>query len=214
MARIDDFILARDLSRRELAEKDINSVAIYSGAVLNINSEDNSKSLLISFLNRDVIVSWPEMGFSHNDSGDEVPIQQQVLLLHYMNGVCNYGAQGGSGEWVSFQDLPDGRFYMGAFLKRAKEPLVRTFGLNPAKMVEAAAKIYNATPMEYGDFSVVIKALPMVSVVLVLWQGDDEFPAEGNILFDRGITGILSAEDIAWLAGAVVYPLVAMAGIK
>jgi Domain of unknown function (DUF3786) len=112
---------------------------------------------------------------------------------------------------VSFQDLPDGRFYMDAFLKRAKDPLLKTFGTNPKRLVELASKVYDATPMEYGDISVVIKALPLVPVVLMLWQGDDEFPPDGNILFDRGISGILSAEDTAWLAGALVYPLAALA---
>ena len=46
-------------------------------------------------------------------------------------------------------------------------------------------------------------------MLLILWKGDDEFPPEGSILFDRGINKILSAEDIAWLSGMVVYPLIA-----
>jgi hypothetical protein len=211
MARIDDFIQARALSRRELAEKDINSVVRCSGALSNHKGTDQIKSLSIRFLNRDVDISWPGMEFSCKGSEEEVPIQQQVLLLHYMNGSCNPGTGAKAGEWVSFQDVPDGRFYMDAFLKRAKDPLVGTFGTNPAKMAELASRMYDASPMEYGDFSVAVKALPMITVVLVLWQGDDEFPAEGNILFDGGISKLLSAEDIAWLAGMVVYPLVGMA---
>jgi hypothetical protein len=51
----------------------------------------------------------------------------------------------------------------------------------------------------------------MIPVVLVLWQGDEEFPPDGNILFDRSISKILPAEDIAWLAGMVVYPLAGIA---
>lgn len=211
MARIDDFIQARALSIKELAEKDVNSVARFSGSVLNHKGEGRLISLSIRFLNRDMIISWPDMEFSYNVSEDEVPIQQQVLLLHYLNGACNSRTVKNGGEWVSFQDLPEGRFYMDAFIKRAKDPLLRTFGTNPKKMAELATRIYNATPVDFGDFSAVVKALPMVPVVLVLWQGDDEFPPEGNILFDRSISNILPTEDIAWLAGMVVYPLVGMA---
>jgi hypothetical protein len=209
MARVDDFIQARALSKAELAEKDINSVLRFSGALPDYNGGGQLMSLSIRFLNRDVLVSWPDMNFSYPGTEQEVPIQQQVLLLHYLNGVSDPG-KGNAGEWVSFQDLPDGRFYMDAFLKRAKDPLLKTFGPIPKKVVELASRIYDASPMGYGDFSVLIKALPMVPVVLVLWEGDDEFPAEGNILCDRGVSGMLSAEDIAWLAGAVVYPLVGM----
>ena len=214
MSRIDDFIMARALSGNKLAEKDLNSVVRFSGAIPHHDGKGQLRSLSIKFLNRDVIISWPEMGFSYSGSDDEVPIQQQVLLLHYLNGACNAAAGGGKCEWISFQDLPEGRFYMDAFIKRAKDPLLRAFGTDPKKMAELASEIYNATPMEFGDYSVVVQALPMVQVVLVLWRGDEEFPAEGNILFDRGISGILPAEDIALLAGLVVYPLAGMAKDK
>jgi len=207
MARIDDFIQARALSKRELSEKDIASIARFSGAGII----ENGKTLLLKVLNRDIIITWPEMEFSYNGSNEEVPIQQQVLHLHYMNGVCNSKIEKNRGEWISFQDIPDGRFYMDAFIKRAKDPLLRTFGTNPKKMVELASSVYNASPLEFGDFSVAVNAFPMTPVALVLWQGDDEFPAEGNILFDGSISGILSAEDIALLAGMVVYPLIGMA---
>jgi len=210
MARIDDFIQARALSSEELAEKDINSVVKFSGAASTLDDSGQLRSLSLRFLDRDVVITWPGMEFSYNGSDDDVPIQQQVLLLHYLNGAYDAGVMERRGEWVSFQDLPEGRFYMGAFIKRAKDPLLRTFGTDPKKMAELASRIYDASPMNFGDFSVVVKALPMVPVVLVLWQGDDEFPPEGNILFEVGISRILSAEDIAWLAGMVVYPLVGM----
>jgi len=211
MARIDDFIQARALSKNELSEKDVDLISRCSGALLNRDDASQIKSFSFKFLNRDIVVSWPELEFSFNGSDEEIPIQQQVLLLHYLNGVCPSGLGGNTEKWVSFQDLPEGRFYMDAFIKRAKDPLLKTFGTSPKKMVEAASRLYNASPMDFGDFSVSVKALPMVPVVLVLWEGDDEFPAEANILFDGGISGMLSAEDIAWLAGMVVYPLIAMA---
>jgi hypothetical protein len=208
MARVDDFFQARELSKRELTKKDISSVALFSGSH---TGKDQPDSLSIRFLNRDITISWPDMEFAYHGSDNEVPIQDQVLLLHYLKGTIDSGSRENTGEWVSFQDLPDGRFYMDAFLRRAKDPLLKTFGANPKKMMELASRMYDASPMDYGDFSVIINALPLVPVVLVLWQGDDEFPPEGNILFDRGISNILSAEDTAWLAGAVVYPLVGMA---
>ena len=140
-----------------------------------------------------------------------MPVQQQVLILHYLQGSMTSQGMSATGEWISFQDVPDGRFYMGAFLKRAKDPLVKTFGPKPDRLTEVSSKAYNASPLDFGDFSVLVHAFPRVPVALVLWEGDDEFPPEGNILFDRSISHILSAEDIAWLAGMVIYPLTGMA---
>ena len=111
----------------------------------------------------------------------------------------------------AFQDIPDGRFYLDAFLKRAKVPLVGAFGTRPEKLIEVATKAYGAVPFDHGDCSVRVKALPLIDVALILWKGDEEFPPEGNVLFDKSISRILSAEDVAWLAGMIVYPLIGMA---
>ena len=65
-----------------------------------------------------------------------------------------------------------------------------------------------------GDAAYSFRILPRLPVAVLLWKGDEEFPPEGNILFDKNISNILSAEDIAWLAGMVVYPLVGMSSKK
>ncbi|MEE8541956.1 MAG: DUF3786 domain-containing protein, partial [Desulfobacterales bacterium] len=49
---------------------------------------------------------------------------------------------------------------------------------------------------------------PRVPVQLIVWEGDDEFPAAANILFDQTVGAILSPEDIAWLAGMIVYRMI------
>jgi hypothetical protein len=208
MPRIDDYRQALELGKQAISKKDPDLVSRLSGAHLHTGPQGNKK-ITLSFLNRGIIITWPDLGFSIKDSDDEVPIQQQILLLHYLEGAS--GSTKLSEEWIAFQDVPDGRFYLDAFLKRAKDPFVNTFGHNPKLLLDAATKIYGAIPYEHGDFSVVVKALPLVPVALILWKGDEEFPPAGNILFDRAISDILSAEDIAWLSGMVVYPLIGMA---
>ena len=64
---------------------------------------------------------------------------------------------------------------------------------------------------EEGDASLCFQAFPRVPVCLILWAEDDEFPPDGNLLFDASISKYLSAEDIAVLSGMVVYPLIGMA---
>jgi len=210
MARIDDYKQARALSKKEISEKDPEIIANLSGAMVKRDIH-GVIAISLKFLNRYMNISWPDIEFSYEDSDEEVSIQQQVLLLHYLNGACVSNGAAITGEWTSFQDVPDGRFYMDAFIKRAKERVLRTFGNNPKRMVELTTDVFGASLLDYGDFSVIVKALPLVPVALVLWEGDEEFQPEGNILFDKNISMILSAEDMAWLAGMVVYPLMGMA---
>lgn len=208
MARIDDYKAAAELARESLKEKDAESIAGLSGARLDANSEHGT-SITLTFLGKAMRISWPEIIFSFEASEEEVPVQQQVLVLHYLAGSTGPVTPG---DWISYQQVPDGRFYMDAFLKRAKDPMLTAFGNRPEALVKLASKMYKTRPLDYGDFSVVVQALPHVPVALILWKRDEEFPADGSILFDESISDILSAEDIAWLAGMTIYPLIGMVG--
>ena len=210
MPRIDDYKQALELGRKELADKHPDLLASSSGAVIERNKHEIS-AFCLNFLNREIIFSWPELDFAQRGSDAELPIQQQILLLHYLHGAWSSGGAGITGEWISFQEVPDGKFYLDAFHRRAKNPMVQVFGHNPELLVKLAGEIFGAEPSDQGDVSVLVKALPLVPVALIIWKGDEEFPPEGNILFDRNILKMLSAEDIAWLSGMVVYPLMGMA---
>ncbi|MFO7784717.1 MAG: DUF3786 domain-containing protein [Thermodesulfobacteriota bacterium] len=209
MARVDDYKNAAELSKRELGKRDPGLLAGFSGAGL---SKDQDKALLdFHFLGRSVQVAWPDLEVCRADSGEEVPIQQQVLILHYLEGAWQSKGPSLTGEWMAFQDVPDGRFYQDAFQRRAKLPFLQGFGREPERLEELARTAYAAERIDLGDVSMAVSALPMIRAALVLWAGDEEFPPEGNILFDRNTASYLSAEDIAWLSGMIVYPLVGMA---
>ncbi|MBW1996326.1 MAG: DUF3786 domain-containing protein [Deltaproteobacteria bacterium] len=206
MPRIDDYKQALQLGRKELTGKNPDLVARLSGAEI-IRDKDGGTTLSLAFLNEDIRITWPEIRICRADPKRELAIQQQILILHYLHGAWADNGPGLTGEWCAFQDIPDGRFYLDAFTKRAKAPLLKAFGAKPERLIEVAKAVYDAEPFDHGDVSVQIQAFPLVRVALIIWKGDEEFPPEGNILFDRNISRLLSAEDIAWLAGMIVYPL-------
>ena len=213
MPRIDDYKQALEIGIKQLSDKNPNLVADYSGGTIS-GSPDKGLELSLRFLGQDIVSPWPDLCFSKMNSKDELPIQQQVLLVHYLTGAWASGGAPVTGNWIAFQEVPDGRFYLDAFMKRAKIPLIKAFGQDPESMKDMATQAFDAMAADHGDVSVIIPALPLVPVSLILWRGDEEFPPEGNILFDQNISNILSAEDIAWLAGMVVYPLAGMARKK
>jgi hypothetical protein len=213
MPRIDDYKQALKLASEQLSDKDPELLASFSGAVISRDREGRT-GLVLNALNQQVSITWPDFTFASEKPEAEVPIQQQVLYLHYLCGAWSSNGPRATGEWISFQEIPDGRFYMDAFQRRAKNPMVMAFGKKPELLRKVATELYNAVPLNQGDVSVVVQALPLVPIALVLWKGDEEFPPEGNVLFDRSILGLLSAEDIAWLAGMVVYPMIGRAKAK
>ena len=213
MPRIDDYKQALKLASEQLSDKNPDRLASLSGATIK-QDKKGRKTLVLRALNQEVSIRWPDLTFGEEDAEAEIPIQQQVLYLHYLCGAWSSNGAKATGEWISFQEIPDGRFYMDAFQRRAKNPMVTSFGETPDLLFKVAADLYGATSFDRGDVSVVVRALPLVPIALILWKGDEEFPPEGNVIFDRNIVGILSAEDVAWLSGMVVYPMIGRAKAK
>lgn len=208
MAREDDYRNAAEIARSELADKDPVLLADRCGG--QVVSEEGPR-LRLDFLGKTIEAAWPEIRLSRPGSDEEIPLQQQVLLLHYLQGGWRSEGPPLTGDWIAFQDVADGRFYLDAFHKRAKLPLVKAFGSRPELLADLAGTAFGARRIDLGDVAVSVDALPRIRLALVVWAGDEEFPPDGNILFDRNIVSYLSAEDIAWLSGMAVYPLMGMA---
>lgn len=202
MARIDDYIAAKKLAVEKLASIPFEEILACSGYSASAES-----TLLIPFLNRTYTVSYPDFTFTDSaDADTQVPIQEEVLILHYLSALTTIQP---SGNWVAYREIPGAGFYFSAFEKRAIDPLKTSFGQN-TKALESAAAQLEAIPIDTGDAGFELNIMPRVPVQMIMWEGDEEFEPEANILFDQSVGQILSPEDIAWLAGMIVYRLMAL----
>jgi hypothetical protein len=107
MARIDDFQQARDLAARQLAQQEMAQIARRSGF-----EAAGSSALRAPFLNRFYHLAAPQFIFTDEaDPAAPVPLQEQVLILHYLLG-CQPrlkrsmgGLPGDTGGRVLFRSL-------------------------------------------------------------------------------------------------------------
>jgi hypothetical protein len=162
------------------------------------------RTLTIDFLGGQYQLDFPNGDFrSMSSFEDELPVFTQILMLHYLTNLTEVVE---SGTLISYKELPGGSIYIQPFTHRAIDPLVRSFGTNPERLIEAATRL-GGQPNGLGDVGVTLKVFPRVPVTLILWKADDEFPASGNILFDSTAAAILPTEDYAVLASVVVSTL-------
>jgi hypothetical protein len=204
MPRVDDFKNTLVIARGEFEKKDPKIIAQDSGAVYQV--ESTGANLELHFMNREIKITWPEGELISPEGTKELSLQEQGLVMHYLLQASGTPL---TNTWITFREVPSGEFYYSAFAKRAKDPLVQTFGKNPGLLIELGTRLGGVQRKE-GDASLCFQAFPQIPVCLILWAGDDEFPPEGNLLFDANISSYLTAEDIAVLSGLVVYPLIAM----
>jgi hypothetical protein len=203
MPRIDDYINARKLALEKLSGIPFDVILNRCGF-----ESPSENAFQTPFLDRTYLISYPQFEFSDRSEGEkEIPLQEQVLILHYMMAPVMPLP---TNRWIAYREIPGAGFYFGAFVKRAVEPLKKVFGDNLAGFARAARKL-QGREIETGDAGFEFRVLPGVPLQLILWAADDEFSAEANILFDQNIGQILSPEDVAWLAGMVVYRLMALA---
>ena len=83
---------------------------------------------LLPFINREIKITWPEGEVITPEGTKELSLQEQGLILHYL--IQATGAPL-TNTWITFREIPSGEFYYSAFVKRAKDPLVQTFGKIP-----------------------------------------------------------------------------------
>jgi hypothetical protein len=201
LARTDDYQGAIDLAAAELATVPLAELAERSGF-----AGDGDRGLVTPFLDRTYRLSYPDFLFTDPDAPDrEIPLQEQVLVLHYLLGA---GKSRVTGNWVAYREIPGAGFYFSVFAKRAIEPLKSAFGENLEGFHTAAAAL-RGRPIEAGDAGYEFTLFPEAPLQLIVHAGDEEFSAEANILFDAGIKDQMSPEDAVWLASLLVYRLLA-----
>jgi len=205
MPRIDDYKTAIALAAAELQK--LNPKRLENRSQCAYFQEDGREGLLVPYFGQGRRVVWPEITVTPAAGDAQIPLTEQILILHYLSRASGEPL---SGRSIDFRSVPEGGFYWSAFVSRAQKPLLETFG-NDLDLYLQVAQTLGGDPQNLGDAGARYLAFPLAPVTHVLWRGDEEFPPEANILFDETISQHLSTEDIAALAGASVYRLMAAA---
>jgi hypothetical protein len=195
--------LAYKLACEQLANiDDIEQQCLKSSAQCQI--VDSKRVITTEYLNQSCLISLPDIEMSLMDSEEVIPLRDKILILHYLSQAKGTPL---TNKIISYKELPEGSNYFPTFSKRTIKPILDHFGKEPERLVDVAAK-FGGHKVDYGDVAVTINAFPRVPITFVLWKGDEDFPPEGNILFDSTIPDYLSTEDINVLCEAIAWRLV------
>jgi hypothetical protein len=185
-------------AQQDFAQADPAGMAHRAGAELV-----HPVQIRLKYFGRPVLVPHPD-GEARAEIGPPLSRREQILLLHYL--VTASGAPP-ERQWISFAEIPGGHIYLQPFRQRCVRPLVSRFGSDPAALARAAAAL-GGEALALGDAAYALPVLPRVSLAVVLWLGDEEFPANATVLFDRAVSAYLPLEDCATLAQLAAMYLV------
>ncbi|MDA8235439.1 MAG: DUF3786 domain-containing protein [Clostridia bacterium] len=191
------------VAQEKLKAKEPEIMAQLSSTEYN---QDN-KTFRVPFLGEEYLVQYPEgkVTLAGNET-QEVSLQNQILILHYLVTASGQPIQN---QYISFKELPDGAIYIDPFTKRTINPMLKLFGHDLDLFKTTAAKL-GGEIKNLGHAGVTINVFPKVPITYVIWEGDDEFPASGNVLFDASAGSYLPTEDYAVVASQVIWTLKAL----
>ncbi len=182
-----------------MIKKDIQRQCELAGADHKVGQSGEGLISLL-FMNRVYQISCPEGEVICRDDPRPVNLMKKAILLRYLNNAREVSSEE---KLVGFNELPSGSFYNPAFSQGVVKPFIDFFGKEPEKLKWAAHEL-KGVDIPFGDVGVTISFLPRVSISFVLWEGDDEFPPQGKILFNSHIASYLSTEGIV-IASAMVF---------
>jgi hypothetical protein len=189
--------------RLSLAGADPDFLARQTGCRLEFSS-DGHRFFRVPLWSRELHFHYPELVAVDPAANRECALIHQALLLYYFSTADGSPP---ATKWVSFGELPDGRFYNQAFQGYTGAELARHYGSDQAAFERAAAQLGGvAEPV--GDCAFLFRALPRVALLVVHWQGDEEFPSSFKILFDASASHYLPSDVCAVLGGMLAGRLV------
>ena len=146
----------------------------------------------ITLLGNNYLVHHPECQIVGDGAHDVPPaLPTQTYLIRYLLEGKQVSWQG---TWKTFREMPWGELYIKPYTGRVLTRAAFTFGtrLNAFK---AAAQKMGATPVPNGDAGYEFSFIGDYKVRILVWEGDEEFPPNAQILYSDNFETGFAPED-------------------
>ena len=153
----------------------------------------------------DIGISYPELEFEAPKFLDTYVVK--VLALIY---IANATAQPLANQWVPYRELKDGLFYTKTFSESVEDRLCRRF-CEDLESLQLACEALGGREVDQGDLGMVLRTFPRVPLLIIVWQGDEEFEPNARVLFDASATNYFNAFELRMLCGEIASRLIRIA---
>ena len=171
--------------KNQLASVDLGSAAPKLGA-----SFSDSK-LTIKILGKNLSVD------SKGNITTDIHIHRWVTIP-VLNHIIQSKGTPVSGEWVPLRELKNGKTWYRLFEQQCEKPLKRLADMHTG-LFEDLIRVFNGKQVEkhYGsDFSLVLRPLPKVPILICYSKAEDGLESNLNIFFDSTAEDHLNIESI------------------
>ena len=151
----------------------------------------DGKEFYANLLGRAYRIAWPEYQLTAEDGGALPPLPVQTFLLRYL---MESKKTPWAGQWKTFREMPWGEMYIKPYTGRVLTRAAFTFGTRLAAFRAAAEKM-GALPVKHGDAGYEFNLIGGYKMQVLVWEGDDEFPPNAQVLYSDNFAEGFAAED-------------------
>jgi hypothetical protein len=119
-----------------------------------------------------------------------------LFILHYLMGAKKIPV---SGEWISEKDIPGGSGFFRGPHTLPTHLVAQKFGHDLPGFLSAGKRL-GGIPLPMADAALSFQITPQIFVAVLLWQADEMFGSQANLLFDRTIDQHLPLDIVYALA--------------
>ena len=174
-------------------------------AAVRTGADFDGEAFTLRLVNAEYRITWPKYSITA-DRADAFALKAlpgQTFLLRWL---LEGKAAPARGEFKTVREMPWGELYIQPFTGRCLTRAAFTFGTRVAQFAAAMEKL-GARKLEHGDAGYELELLPGYAMRLIVWEGDDEFPPNSQILYSDNFADSLAAEDRV-VAGDILISVV------
>ena len=160
-------------------------------AVARMGAKWDGKEFYVNLLGREFAIAHPQYAIRALDDGPVPPLATQTFLLRYL---LESKQVAWSGAWKTFREMPWGEMYIKPYTGRVLTRAAFTFGTRVAAFRAAAEKM-GAEPVKHGDAGYKFSLVGGYEMQILVWEGDDEFPPNAQVLYSDNFAEGFAAED-------------------
>jgi hypothetical protein len=168
----------------------------------NIKFDDGC--FFIRLMGSEYKIEFPSFNVCASDNMPD--INEKILILRFL---CEGRWAAFAGKSLSYREVPWGEVYFKNFEGRCIKRLARTYGDKTdlfCKIMDCNAEL-KAERISKSNISYRFEFMSNLYTSFFIWQGDDEFPASAQVLFDDNVPFAFSAEDLATVGEIIINRL-------
>ena len=146
----------------------------------------DGKAFSVKLLNTVYTITWPVYSITPSPV---LPVQ--TFLLRYL---LEAKTVAWTGAWKTFREMPWGELYIKPYTGRVLTRAAFTFGTRLAAFCKGAETL-GGEAVKNGDAGYEFTLIGDYRVRILVWEGDEEFPPNAQVLYSDNFAEGFAAED-------------------